>query len=276
MKSFASDNYSGVHPKIIKAIVPLSVRDLLRYLKFNKSLKETFNNNYSRFKKYSFGMYNNLDSFEQLDARITKTYHSIEKGLSYDNLRLGFGVNNIDELLKLLRLYVNKDYSIASESFKAAISTLKAYIEVHEKNNFNVSELKTKLNEFVSTEENLGGTIQLTKKYIDARVDARFTEFSNSRHSIRTFSGESVDVNVITEAIEVAQNTPSACNRQSWKVRIIKDLEKKKILQENQNGNRGFGDFIDKYLLITTDIQYFAKPRELNQPYISTFHRISD
>ena len=89
-----------------------------------------------------------------------------------------------------------------------------------------------------------------------------------SRHSIRHFDAEPVDINVLKEAIRLAQFTPSACNRQGWKTRIIADKEKIKLILENQNGNRGFGQEIDKLLIVTADLRSQQKSRELFQAFI--------
>ena len=41
-----------------------------------------------------------------------------------------------------------------------------------------------------------------------------YENFIKSRHSIRHFGSEAVDVELLREAIQIAQYTPSACNRQ--------------------------------------------------------------
>ena len=48
----------------------------------------------------------------------------------------------------------------------------------------------------------------------------------------------------------IAGKSPSACNRQAWKVYVFKD-KKKDLILNHQNGNRGFRDSIDTVLLIT-------------------------
>ena len=50
-----------------------------------------------------------------------------------------------------------------------------------------------------------------------------------SRRSIRKFTDELVDESVIMEAIKYGIMAPSAHNRQPWKVKLIKGIEKNKI-----------------------------------------------
>ena len=76
------------------------------------------------------------------------------------------------------------------------------------------------------------------------------------------------DIERVKKAITLAQQTPSACNRQGWRTIIIDDKDTIKKVLENQNGNEGFGQEFDKLLLVVTDLRYFNKNRELFQPYI--------
>jgi len=95
-----------------------------------------------------------------------------------------------------------------------------------------------------------------------------YENFIKSRHSIRHFGSEAVDVELLREAIQIAQYTPSACNRQGWVIRIVESKDAIDTILENQNGNRGFGHEIDKLVMITCDVRAFQKNRELFQPYI--------
>lgn len=58
----------------------------------------------------------------------------------------------------------------------------------------------------------------------------------------------------LMQAIELAQNAPSACNRQPGRVHLVEnDLLKHKIL-DIQGGNRGFGHMADKVLIVTVEL----------------------
>jgi len=254
--------------KLAKKLIPKTiVKKILAYLEYRK-LKELTVSDYKRFNKYSFGSNNNLDCFEQFEARITKAYHSIEKGLSYQNVRLGFGKSALDNLIELMSQYKELKYPIESECYQTALSNLYKYVELHESQHYDMTELKKRISHLNGVANNLGGSIELTKTEIEGKLKEDFKVFSASRHSVRDFSSSPVDIITIKQAINLAQNTPSACNRQGWKIRIVTQSEIKSILEKNQNGNRGFGNNIDKYILVTTDSRYFAKPRERNQPYI--------
>ena len=54
-------------------------------------------------------------------------------------------------------------------------------------------------------------------------------EVIESRRSIRKYKEDLIDENTIMEAIKYGIMAPSAHNRQPWKVKLVKGLEKDKI-----------------------------------------------
>jgi nitroreductase len=254
--------------KILRKIVPKNVIEFIRVKKIKIHTKKLAKLDSKRFMNHSFIMQHNVKSFEQYEAKITKLYHSIEKGLSYEETRLGFGKEVLDNLLLLMNGYKSCGFPLDTEFYSTALSNLYKYIELHEKKGYDVEHLKQQVKNLNGRSNDLGGTYDLRIKEVLENLNCDFEKFSMSRHSVRDFSDKPVDIELVKKAIHLAQNTPSACNRQGWKIRVIADDSVKRVMEKNQNGNRGFGHLIDKYLLITTDSRYFAMPRERNQPYI--------
>ena len=62
-----------------------------------------------------------------------------------------------------------------------------------------------------------------------------------------------VSLGLVKKCVEIAMTAPSACNRQSVRVKIIDSQENKDFVLGLQNGNRGFGEFANKIILITSD-----------------------
>ena len=56
-----------------------------------------------------------------------------------------------------------------------------------------------------------------------------FNDVLSSRRSIRKFKDELIDENIIIDAIKCGIMSPSAHNRQPWKVKLVKGEEKNKI-----------------------------------------------
>lgn len=216
-----------------------------------------------KYFNYSFDT-NRSDNLTQYEANITRWYHTIEKGLAYENYRPGFGKDNILILLKQLEQY-SKEYDIEKFFYRTALSTLHEYVRKNREYGYVDEEVEKRIEALPGHPNEFGGVIKVSMS--DMRT-INYEDFVKSRHSVRHFSDKPLDIEVVKEAVALAQHTPSACNRQGWKSYIVQDKEKIKQLLENQNGNRGFGHEFDKLILVTGDLRAFNRSREVFQVYI--------
>lgn len=243
--------------KIKKAIINL----------IKKLRKRDFVKKYvKRFEKYAFVEKDCKNSL-QYEAVITKLYHAVEKGLSYENYKPGFGQTNIQQLLYLMQNYA-KQYDINAFFYQTALDVLHKYVEKNKQFGYYDSTLETSIQQLPGTANSFGGTISFEPLTKEAVQSANYFDFIHSRHSIRHFTKSSLDITDIKKAIELAQHTPSACNRQGWKTIVVTDKNLIKSVLENQNGNRGFGENIDILLVVVADLCYFNRSREHFQPYV--------
>lgn len=67
--------------------------------------------------------------------------------------------------------------------------------------------------------------------------------------------------------MKLCEHTPSACNRQSWKIYIFKDREKRQELFNLQLGCNGFSEDMQYAILICGDIRGY-NINELYQLYV--------
>ena len=225
-------------------------------------------NGYMRkYKTYCFND-SNCQNYEQFEAAITRLYHTIEKGLSYENYRAGFGKSNIDKLLNAMESYVQKGYDTEAFFYRTALSCLYSYIERNAENGCIEEALNSRVKTLPGIQNDEGGAFWYTPTDEANVQKLPFDDFLRDRHSIRHFDDRPVSIETVKKAIELAQHTPSACNRQGWSTRIVCDKTVLKIILENQNGNRGFGQEFDKILVVTGDVRYFSKSRETFQVFI--------
>lgn len=219
-----------------------------------------------KYFKYSF-INGNCKTEKQYQASIVRYYHTIEKGLTYEDYRPGFGKNNINCLIDSMAKF-SKQYGTNYAFYNNAISCLNRYVEKNKENGYVDSELELRINCLNGVDSGNGGVIEVSKQDDEHYRKLNFKEIMKTRHSIRHFSDDDVSLEKIEEAIEIAQYTPSACNRQGWKTIVINDSETIRKVLKNQNGNRGFGETINKLLVVTVNIEYFNNEREIFQPYI--------
>lgn len=218
-----------------------------------------------RFIRYSY-VDGKCETEEQFEASITRLYHTIEKGLAYENYRAGFGKDNVDMLITTLTQYKEKGFDTRKFCYSTALSCLNIYVSKNREYGVKNESLEKGIQSLAGTPNSCGGTRMVSRPQGLDRMN--YEELVKLRHSIRHFSTIPVELELLKKAIRLAQYTPSACNRQGWKTRIIAD--KRRILKvlDNQNGNTGFGHEIDKLLVVTADLRTEQRDRELFQAFI--------
>lgn len=252
----------------IASYIPRWVKDIILLGISHLRLIQFFYNDYIKYRKSAFRL-NKNHTKDQIKARITIHYHSIEKGLSHKNIRLGFGKHAIKQLLKDLDDYKKNSFPLEDIRYRTGCSVLLEYIKLHEEANYDISEIKSMYKSIVGNfKENLGGCYQLNKEEVLKYRNSDFKQLSDKRFSVRNFSDELVDIQLINKAIEIAMKTPSVCNRQPWNVYVVKNKELQKDLLSLQGGLRGLGDNMDTLIAITAKNSYFGGPEERNQGFI--------
>lgn len=98
----------------------------------------------ARYKEYSFFGTQCRDE-RQYEAVITRWYHTIEKGLAYENFRPGFGKNNISSLTAAMEHYIKAGYSTDTFFFQAALSAIEQYIQKNRSYGLETLELEEKV-----------------------------------------------------------------------------------------------------------------------------------
>lgn len=215
-----------------------------------------------------------IDSFEKIEAKIILDYHSIEKGLLFKKMKPRFA----EVRIKNLHTNLNKDIvksNINLSQINVAYQIMCEYYQLHQKIEFDISDYFTlEQYEFYRNSLNqtysdiFNGSIEYQKEDFYKNNEDCFEIFSQSRKSIRNFTGEKIDISIIKKAVKLSLNAPSVCNRQSSKVYLFED---KKIIDEVlniQGGMSGYTKNIHQLLILTTDRNYFYTIGERNQMFI--------
>jgi len=188
-------------------------------------------------------------------AAIIMTYHVVEKGLTMPEMRLGFGRDVVLSLISALNDFADK-YGADEAQFRAAVAVIAEYKKVHADVGFSLDDERSRaidaLLKRVPVEPS--HQIEMTREKYWSALDAPFEVFSASRHSVRNFAG-TVSIQQIRDAVELANNAPSACNRQYVRVHCVSDHATIQKCLALQNGNRGFGHLADKLLILTADLR---------------------
>lgn len=199
----------------------------------------------------------NRDSGESLKRDLTLLYHIVEKGLTMPETRPGFGKKVLMDLCSKVLLYHRRKLPVSALEFVQAVSSLHEYADFHTKLGFELdADLKDLLSKVLELYPQMEGQKQLNTTASDyfAQISAPFDVFCRSRYSVRNYSAREIPQALLYACIELAQKSPSFCNRQPTRVHIVKRAEKKSAILALQNGNRGFGHLAETLLVLTSDV----------------------
>jgi len=180
----------------------------------------------------------------------------------------------ISELLDDVDAYFS-EYGI-NEPATTAIAALLGYLDFHESINQPMESVRRRVVEVLGkyhislqqAQSWQGGVLQVSRAALSEDRNTGFKGFFKSRHSVRQFTGGTIAETDIRNAVELAQKTPSVCNRQSWRVHAFFDTKQMADLLEIQSGSRGFGEQASWVLVITCELRSFLGIAERYQPWI--------
>lgn len=241
------------------------------YIEDNKkdSLESLFDYDEIKFRN-SYVNDLSVASQTQLAAKLVFHSHSLEKSLSNDDFEAGHGLQTVKMLVDILNIYKEKNYDQKNLSYVCTISALREYYEKHKPTEY-IEDIENifgeLINEIKSTKSRIGGARIIS---YDDKADndkKNFEELSKGRFSIRSYSKSPVNKKDIIDAIRIATKTPTACNRQLNKVRIISKEDIIKKVLEVQGGILYYNT-PPVLLLITADDSGYIAPNERNQGFI--------
>ena len=205
----------------------------------------------------------------KLQSDLAIRVHAIEKGMSIGGVKVGFGKPKAIAILEDLQILKNIGGEVSF--IKEACSVIGQYIEFNKNLGADMSEVEKPYSAFIernSVEKaSFGGIYEKNyKDDVETVLDAPFKEFSQTRFSVRDFGNKPVDIEKIKSALKLCERTPSACNRQTWRVYVYGPDTKNKIF-ELQRGAKGFWDNMQYAILICGDQRYYNID-ELHQVYV--------
>lgn len=215
-----------------------------------------------------------LNTVEKVECQLILDYHSIEKGLLFEDTKPRFGADRIGKLHNHLSLeYIESN--VHQSQITVAYKVMCEYYELHQKMEVDIGDYYTNeqyehYKKILSDEydSEFNGAIQYSRNDFYSVVQEDFLKFSHSRKSIRKFTGASVPLESIESAIKIALNTPSVCNRQASRVYLFDDKNQIDDILNIQGGMRGYTEKINQLLILTVDRNFFYTIGERNQFYI--------
>ncbi len=152
------------------------------------------------------------------------------------------------------------------------IGTLDAYERFNRANGLIDPALRATIDQLLQqvdpTSEEYGGTRDVTKASVLQAAPNDPEAFFSRRHSVRSFSGQPLPADALARAVQMAQKTPSVCNRQAGRVHVFTEPAARAAVLAHQTGNRGFGHEAEAILVVTADLGHLRGAGERNQVWI--------
>lgn len=208
--------------------------------------------------------------------------HSVEKGLGLKNTKPGHSSKPVTNLINKMFGYLERGYDPTDFAFKETYRVIEAYIEYQKE--FDTSEFL----EFANIEKkfnaltqklnlplvlNIKDSLKAGSHIVAIEELLRGTNFDlrgffETRHSIRMYKNVPLKQFDIEKAVEIANMSPSACNRQPSKVYFTSERGIVDRVDELITGSSGFKGETPNYIIVTTDRACFMK-EEQYQWYIN-------
>lgn len=210
----------------------------------------------------------------QLQAKLLFYYHKIEKGLCMPGKKRLFALDVIPRVIGLLTTWEQQGNSRQDPIYLGALSSLRAYAATLRASGLDPQlQILPVVDAFLAARQpspdEQATPIVISEQQIGAQLPyEQFRALCETRRSFRDFRDQPVPEQVLRQAVELAQLSPSACNRQPCRAYVVTAPELKKQLLSCQNGNAGFGHLAPVVLAITADMTYFFDATERHQPYV--------
>lgn len=194
---------------------------------------------------------------EYLDALLL--CHALEKGMGMRNVRRGFGREKCERLLsELEQLAAEKQQN--TYEFQEALAVLEAYLDFHEQDGIDVSDLRTRSQCLIAMLDGStsGGFVIYPRERLLYGTAMDFPSYVCSKRSVRYYAEEDVTESELLEAVDTAKRAPSACNREPWRVYYSLD---RSICADVASAlpKQGFLSDIPYYCAVTVDRTLFNR-----------------
>lgn len=212
------------------------------------------------------------DDIEKMQYTLLRENHVIEKGMSLREPRIGFGQRKVMALIERLFNYAERYLSVDSEFLRYPLGTIAEYIDFTKKRGVAIDNIESAYAALIERckvypDGTRGGVRKEGKREVCLLSAGAYSSCLKSRHSVRYFKMQvGVSRNKLEEALELAQTTPSACNRQAWKTHVYFDNDSINLAKW-QGGCRGFEDEIRCSIVVTANLKGFLW-HEAHQAYV--------
>lgn len=261
----------------IKNIVPVSLRNNVKALKRTVLEQRESANQERRYSRW-ISRPESVDK-ARVETRLAFDIHRLEKGLSHQEFRHGFGKHVLSEIAKRMRMLEIADSSYAKNPlYIQGLAVLHEYQKRHEQVGYDLTEIRKLFpsniweasQKYIPNDSTNGVSAGSMLLYAESKAKNKsktFVDLAQNRYSVREYAPTPVSQELLDSAYSVSMKTPSVCNRQATRVYEITNPE---IIAKALHIQGGFNGYKEPptLLFITSDIRAFMDNNERNEPFV--------
>jgi nitroreductase len=223
------------------------------------------------------GKENYLRKIESNDSSymLRRNIHRIEKGLIMRPRRERFALDYIGKTVNCycaMTLKYSDGHNIDKEELNWATDVLGEYFKVV-KSNEKIERLRDKYNSAKINLKESSKDLSIPYNRLNVFSDISYQQLlrlASYRRSIRWYQKKKVPREKIDKAINIANLSPSACNRQPYKFRVFDDEMKVRNLSKLPMGTGGFADNIPVIVAVVGNLSAYEHERDRHLIYIDS------
>lgn len=213
-----------------------------------------------------------LNAIEQSSVLLRRNTHRLEKGLIMQPRRDLFAQDYILETVDCFARCITCS-SMCNDELKWAQDVLKNYFDVVGSNVIinDAKELFKSLDLKQFENDDHDSLPYQYKERVKSSISSQqLTSLFKQRRSVRWYKQEPVELLLIEQAIEMASQAPSACNRQPFQFYTVTDMDKASEISSIAMGTTGFSDNIPALVVVVGDLSAYPAERDRHVIYIDS------
>ena len=221
------------------------------------------------YKKYNMGTEKTLN---KLGYELIIHSHTLEKGMEHFELR-PFAIKKTGYMMNLINRQTKFENYKNTFAFINGINSLREYKKIYENHGWKDKDEYKKVSDFLKNytdvEQQKAGAYILTKEELEKDYKIDYLKFVKSRHSTRNYKKETIKLEDVKAAVEMAKYSASACNRQYIKLHFYPSGKMRDNVIHYALGKGGlYLDGVNTFI-ITFDVNGLSGAGERNQGYFN-------
>lgn len=216
--------------------------------------------------------YRNLGRHRSSHVELRRNVHRLEKGIIMQPRRAVFARDYIEETVEFYAVAMERPAAAANidaGEMQWAHDVLAEYFSIVTDEDPGIARSRQRFESMPSygTPSHIHPYPQKTLKRTDVTYD-QMVDLAINRRSIRWFEDKPVPREMIDQALMVARQSPSACNRLPYEFMVFDDPQQVRTVASIPFGAAGYSHQIPTVIVVKGDLSNYFSPRDRHVPYI--------